>query len=121
MIDVRNDALDEDDFDTVLSSDIEFSGTLVFNKPFMIKGRVTGSIFATGDLYVAEGAVVKAEVRAPLVVVSGALTGNVSATKRVEVRSSGKIDGDIIAPEIHMETGCSFNGKCSMASPAPSS
>ena len=121
MIDVRNDAMDEDDFDTVLSSDIEFSGTLVFNKPFMIKGRVAGNIFATGDLYVAEGAVVTAEVRAPLVVVAGSVAGNVSATKRVEVRASGKLDGDVIAPEIHMETGCSFNGKCSMANPALSS
>lgn len=117
MIDVRNDTLDEDDFDTVLSSDIEFTGTLVFNKPFMIKGRVTGNIFATGDLLVAQGAVVKAEVRAPTVVVCGSLTGNVSATKRVEVKASGKLDGDIIAPEILMETGCSFNGKCTMASP----
>jgi len=120
MIDVSNDALDEDDFDTVLSADIEFSGTLVFSKPFMIKGVVSGSIFATGDLFVAEGAVVKAEVRAPSVVISGSVAGNVSATRRVEVKASGKLEGDIIAPEILMESGCSFNGKCTMASPGPS-
>jgi cytoskeletal protein CcmA (bactofilin family) len=120
MIDVRNETMDEDDFDTVLSADIEFSGNLVFNKPFMIKGRVNGTIFATGDLYVADGAVVKAEVRAPLVVVCGSVVGNVAATRRVEIKASGRLDGDIIAPEIHMETGCQFNGRCSMANPPAS-
>ncbi len=120
MIDVRNDILDEDDFDTVLSADIEFSGTLVFSKPFMIKGTVSGSIVATGDLCIAEGAVVKAEIRAPSVVISGTVTGNVSATGRVEVKSSGRLDGDITAPEIIMESGCAFNGKCAMVSPSAS-
>jgi len=117
MTDVRNDTLDEDEYDTVLSSDIEFSGILEFDKPFMIKGKVSGKIRATGDLMIAEGAVVSAEVRAPTVVVCGTLTGNVSATKRVEVKASGRLDGDIIAPEILMETGCAFNGTCVMGSP----
>ena len=117
MIDIRNDILDEDDFDTVLSSDIEFSGTLMFDKPFMIKGKVSGKIIATGDLLIAEGAVIDAEVRAPMVVICGSVTGNVSATRRVEVKASGKLVGDIIAPEILMETGCTFNGSCYMNAP----
>ena len=117
MIEMRNDTVDEDDFDTVLSSDIEFSGTLVFDKPFMIKGKVSGKIAATGDLLIAEGAVVEAQVRAPVVIICGSVRGNVSATKRVEVKASGKLVGDIIAPEILMETGCTFNGACVMSSP----
>lgn len=120
MIDIRSDALDEEDFDTVLSSDIEFTGTLEFTKPFMIKGAVTGVIRATGDLLIAEGSVVKAEVSAPTVVISGSVTGNVTATKCVEVKASGRLDGDVVAPEIIMESGCSFNGKCTMTGPAAS-
>lgn len=118
MIDIRNEQIDEDDFDTVLSSDIEFSGTLQFDKPFMIKGRVSGEIVATGDLLIADGAVVEASVQAPVVVVRGTLVGNVLATVRVEVAASGSLSGDVEAPEILMETGCVFNGACKMTGPS---
>ena len=114
MTDVRNETMDEDDFDTVLSSDIEFSGTLIFEKPFLIRGRVSGEIDARGALVVAEGAVVEANVKAPTVIIRGSVQGNVVATDRVEIASSGKLVGDITAPEILMETGCVFNGSCTM-------
>lgn len=114
MTDVRNDTMDEDDFDTVLSPDIEFSGVLIFEKPFLIRGRVSGEIDAKGALVVAEGAVVEANVKAPTVIVRGSILGNVVATDRVEIASSGKLVGDITAPEILMETGCVFNGACTM-------
>ncbi|HCM25514.1 MAG TPA: hypothetical protein DIC34_03015 [Treponema sp.] len=114
MTEIRNDSMDEDDFDTTLSSDIEFSGTLIFSKPFLIKGRVTGEIDAKGFLVIAEGAVVEANVRAPSVIVRGSVRGNVYATDRVEIAASGSLVGNIAAPEIHMEKGCVFNGSCTM-------
>ncbi len=114
MTDVRNETMDEDDFDTVLSSDIEFAGTLIFEKPFLIRGRVSGEIDARGALVVAEGAVVEANVKAPTVIIRGSVQGNVVATDRVEIAASGKLVGDITAPEILMETGCVFNGSCTM-------
>lgn len=114
MTEIRNDTLDEDDFDTTLSEDIDFEGFLSFDKPFMIKGRVSGRIEATSALYVAEGAVVKADVEAPVVIVRGSLVGNVTASVRVELAACGSLIGDVKAPEILMETGCVFNGSCSM-------
>jgi cytoskeletal protein CcmA (bactofilin family) len=114
MTEIRNDTMDEDDFDTILSSDIEFSGTLLFSKPFLIKGRVTGEIDAKGALVIAEGAVVDANVRAPSVIVRGSVHGNIVATNRVEIAATGSLMGDITAPEIFMEKGCVFNGSCSM-------
>lgn len=114
LTDLRNDSLDEDDFDTVLSRDIEFSGLLSFDKPFLIRGKVSGEIAAKGALVVAEGALVEANVQAPVLIVRGTVQGNVFATERVEIASSGKVVGDISAPEVLMETGCVFNGACTM-------
>lgn len=48
MTDVQSDYPEDEDFDTILSSDIDFSGTLTFDKPFLIRGRVTGEIDARG-------------------------------------------------------------------------
>jgi cytoskeletal protein CcmA (bactofilin family) len=114
MTDVHNDALEDEDFDTILSSDIEFSGTLRFDKPFLIRGRLSGEIIARSLLVVDEAAVVEANISASRVIVRGSVKGNVNATEKVEVAITGRLVGNVSAPEIFMETGCVFNGRCTM-------
>jgi cytoskeletal protein CcmA (bactofilin family) len=119
MTDVSISAVDEEQLDTILAADVEFSGTLSFKKPLMIKGRVSGSIVTESDLYVDEKAVVKADIRAALVSVKGSVEGDIAATRRAELFTTSRVTGDVTAPSIAMETGCSFNGACRMSSPAP--
>jgi cytoskeletal protein CcmA (bactofilin family) len=106
--------LDEEDYDTVLAPDIEFTGSIQFEEPFMIKGRVTGTIEASSDLLVDLGAVVKADIKAARVIIKGDVTGNVTATQVVHVFSSGKLNGDVTAPEVVLDSGCYFTGICTM-------
>ena len=115
MTDVHNDILEDEDFDTILSSDIDFAGTLTFEKPFLIRGRLSGEIAAQGLLVVDEEAVVEANINASRVIIRGAVKGNVTAKEKVEISVTGKLTGNVIAPEIFMETGCVFNGRCTMA------
>jgi cytoskeletal protein CcmA (bactofilin family) len=114
MTDVHNDVLEDEDFDTILSSDIDFNGTLNFEKPFLIRGKVSGEIAAQGLLVVDEEAVVDANINASRVIIRGSVKGNVTATEKVEVAITGKLIGNVTAPEIFMETGCVFNGRCTM-------
>ncbi|MFQ3547780.1 MAG: polymer-forming cytoskeletal protein [Termitinemataceae bacterium] len=114
MTDVQIDKLDDEDFDTILSKDIEFSGTLECEKPYLIKGKLRGEIFAKDLLVVAEEAEVEANIRGGRVIISGTVWGNIESTGRVEVTASGKLHGNVTAPEIYMETGCVFNGACTM-------
>jgi cytoskeletal protein CcmA (bactofilin family) len=114
MTDVHNDILEDEDFDTVLSPDINFSGTLNFEKPFLIRGKLSGDIIARGLLVVDEEAVVEANINASRVVIRGSVKGNVTASEKVEVTITGKLAGNVTAPEIFMETGCVFNGRCTM-------
>jgi cytoskeletal protein CcmA (bactofilin family) len=114
MTDVHNDVLEEEDFDTILSKDIVFTGTLKFEKPFLIRGRLSGNINAGGVLVVDEDAVVEANISAPRVIIRGSVKGDVVASEKVEVTITGKLMGNVKAPEILMETGCTFNGRCTM-------
>ncbi|MCR4939352.1 MAG: polymer-forming cytoskeletal protein [Treponemataceae bacterium] len=117
MFDVKDTdffELEEEGFDTVLATDISFSGKIKFNKPFMIKGKVFGSIEATGDLVIGDKAVVKADISAGRVLVKGGLEGNINAEKLVFVSSEGSVLGDIIAPQVILEPGSHFTGKCTM-------
>jgi cytoskeletal protein CcmA (bactofilin family) len=119
MTDVHNDVLEEGDFDTILSPDINFAGTLNFEKPFLIRGRLSGNIAARGLLVVDEEAVVEANINAPRVVIRGSVKGDVTASEKVEVTITGKLTGNVTAPEIFMENGCMFNGRCTMTERNP--
>jgi cytoskeletal protein CcmA (bactofilin family) len=119
MADLRNEMPEDEDFDTVLSADIDFSGTLNFEKSLLIRGKLYGEIEARGLLMVDEGAVVEANISAARVVIRGQVKGNVRASEKVEVTVSGKLQGNVTAPEIMMETGCLFNGLCTMTGKDP--
>ena len=106
--------LEEEDFDTVLASDISFSGQIKFAEPFMIKGKVSGRIDATSDLVIDTAAQVNADIVADRVLVRGTVQGNIEAKRIVFVAASGSVTGDIFSAEIALEPGCSFTGKCTM-------
>jgi len=119
MTDIQNEVLEDDDFDTILSRDIAFIGDLTFERPFLIRGKFAGSIDARGLLVVDEEAVVEANISAPRVIIRGSVKGDVKASEKVEVVVTGKLTGDVSAPEIFMETGCIFNGHCTMTERNP--
>jgi cytoskeletal protein CcmA (bactofilin family) len=114
MTDVHNDVLEDEDFDTILHQNIDFSGTLNFEKPFLIRGKLSGNIVARGVLVVDEGAVVEANINASRVIIRGSVKGDVIASEKVELSVTGKLLGNLTTPEIFMETGCIFNGRCTM-------
>lgn len=106
--------LEEEDFDTILASDIFFSGEIKFEEPFMIKGKVDGRIEATSDLVVDVRASVTADIVADRVLVRGKVQGNIDAKQIVFVAATGSVIGDISSAEIALEPGCHFSGKCTM-------
>ena len=114
MAEVKIAELDEKEIDTVLAEDIDFTGQLSFRNPLMIKGRFTGEIKASGDLYVGEKSVVKAKIEAELVSSKGKIEGDIVASKRVELFGTSAVEGDISTPVIVIENGCRFNGLCDM-------
>jgi len=117
MSEIQIKAVDESDIDTVLADDIEFDGTMSFNRSLMIKGKFKGDIKAAGDLFIDDKANVEATIEANVVSIKGKVTGNVTAFTRVELFAAAGLDGDITAPDVVMESGCRFNGICQMQSP----
>ena len=117
MPETRISHVEEAELDTVLAEDIEFNGNLSFEDPLMIKGTFTGDIKADGNLYVGKKACVHARIEARIVSVQGLVKGNIYASERVELSASSSVEGDITAPDIVMESGCRFNGICTMKVP----
>ncbi len=105
---------EEKNINTVLSDDIEFSGTLKFKTSLKIKGKFEGKIDATGHLFIGKKAVVKADVKARKVSIYGKITGNIETTESIELFSGAELTGDIKTPDLIIESGSYFNGNCTM-------
>ena len=105
---------DEDDFDTVMAEDINFSGSIFFEKPFMIKGSVDGSIDSKSDLLIDATAFVRANITTDRVYIRGKVEGNIDAKRLIYVSSTGSVTGDISAAQVVLEPGSAFSGKCTM-------
>jgi cytoskeletal protein CcmA (bactofilin family) len=95
-----------------LGKDTAFEGTLTFTGGLRIDGRFEGEISAEGTLIVGETAVIRGDIRASNVLVSGEIHGNTVAEERIEILTPARIFGDIQSPEIIMGAGAVFEGKC---------
>ena len=66
----------------------------------------------TGDkLIVAEGGVVQADIDAGTVICKGRIRGNITASQKVEIHSTGKILGDVHTPALMIELGAVLLGR----------
>ena len=102
---------DEEDFDTVMASDISFTGNIRFSKPFMMNGTIE----ASSDLLIDTNAEVNADFSTERVLVRGKVVGNINGKKLVYVASTGSVIGDISSAQVVLEPGSVFSGKCSMS------
>jgi cytoskeletal protein CcmA (bactofilin family) len=98
------------DFGTVIGPDASFRGELSFDSSAKVLGRIEGSINAKGRIHLADGSTCKATVHAKEIAVEGAIEGNLEATDRVDVKPTGRINGDIVASRMIMAEGASING-----------
>jgi cytoskeletal protein CcmA (bactofilin family) len=87
-------------------------GKVISAQDLTIDGKVEGTI-ELGDhgLTIGQGAEIKADLVAKTISISGAVTGNVTATDRVDLRATGSVDGNIVAPRFAMAEGAVIKGK----------
>lgn len=102
---------------TVLGKETSFQGILEFNKPLQINGYFEGEIITDGILLIGETAVVKANIRARIVVVGGEVTGNIEAVEKLEMLRSGKVLGNVRTAKLQIADGVVFDGNCEMIDP----
>ncbi len=99
---------------TILGRETSLTGTLTFKKPLQIAGEFNGEIISDGFLLISETANVKANIKAHTVVVGRQVTGNVIATDRLEMLSTGKVNGNIKTAKLQIADGVIFDGNCEM-------
>jgi cytoskeletal protein CcmA (bactofilin family) len=99
---------------SVLGAGIIWQGTITGSGGVRIEGMFEGQITLKGLLVVGETGKVTCEtVRAVNVIVAGAVKGNITAQK-VEIRSTGRVWGDIVTTAFATEEGAFLRGQIRM-------
>jgi cytoskeletal protein CcmA (bactofilin family) len=99
-------------------STLVIKGDLTSAEDLLFEGRVEGRVSLPDHvLTIGLGAQVSAEVDARVAIVQGTVTGNVSASERVELRASGRMTGDLLSPKVQMADGATFSGRLETRTP----
>ena len=61
------------------------------------------------------------EISVGTIISSGKISGNINASQKVHILAPGVIEGNIKTPNLIIEEGVTFDGKCEMASQKKSS
>ena len=97
-----------------LGKNSSFEGKMGFEGMARLDGKFDGEIFSGDVLIIGETATVNAEVNVSSLLIDGMVSGNVSATGKVEIHSTGKLYGNINTPTLVIEEGGLFDGTCKM-------
>ena len=94
--------------ETTVVGDIHFSGCLD------VEGVVQGDIIAKegeqGLVRVVDRGRVEGEIRAPSIVINGAVEGDVYASEHLELASKARVNGDVYYQLVEMAAGAGVNG-----------
>ncbi len=92
-----------------------FEGKLTFEGTVRIGGQFSGEIFTKDTLVINPGAKVEAQIEADVVILSGELTGNVFARRRVVMHPPAIFKGTVTSPSLRIDEGVVFEGASYMS------
>ncbi len=99
---------------TLLGRGATFEGKLTFEGTVHIDGNFKGEIVTDDVLKVGQSAKVEAEMKVGTAVVNGEVSGNITASKAVELHSPAKVRCNVSTPSLMIEKGVIFEGACAM-------
>jgi cytoskeletal protein CcmA (bactofilin family) len=98
-----------------IGKSVVIKGELNGSEDLTIEGHVEGTIQLKDHvLTIGPNGKIKAQVFAKSVIVLGEVTGNVTASEKVDIRDNGSVDGDIISPRVAIAEGAHFRGSVDM-------
>ena len=101
-----------------LGPQIFLKGDLSGDDHLIVEGKVQGKIDLQGKTIIIEKtARLEAHISGHNIFVSGEVIGNVSASGKVVILSTGRITGDISASKISVADGSQFKGKIMIRHP----
>jgi len=91
---------------TTLRGDFELNGLL------RIDGTFYGKVHTSGRVLIGKHGKAECDLVAGTVVIGGKVKGEIIATERITLLSTGVLIGNVVTPRLIIEEGVAFNGRC---------
>ena len=91
-----------------------FEGKISFDGIVRIDGHFRGDANAEGTLVVGESGVVEATLQVGSVIVHGTVSGDITASERVEISATGSVIGTVRTRRLVIEDGAHVSAKIEM-------
>jgi cytoskeletal protein CcmA (bactofilin family) len=99
---------------TLIAGSTEIRGDVHFHGRLHVDGKIDGAIRGEGAqamLTLSEHARVTGELQAPHIIINGSVTGDVTASERLELASNARVEGNVFYKVLEMSAGAQINGK----------
>jgi len=112
--------LDQQAISTFLSEGCVIDGNMKAPAFVRIEGQITGDVTVEEGLILGEKGLITGNIITKEMIIYGTVKGHINCHS-LEIRSTGRITGDIKTQILQVETGGSHNGKLSMSASESSS
>lgn len=96
---------------TVIKGDVESSGDI------RVDGRLIGSLKSNGKIVVGQTGVVEGDLTCKQADISGVVKGILKCEELTALKSTSKVEVELLTKQLLIEVGAVFTGKCQMTQP----
>jgi cytoskeletal protein CcmA (bactofilin family) len=102
----------------LITAGTRLEGTIEFQAFTRFEGLLQGTLKGApqSELILGENAVVEGKIMGDVVIIDGFVRGDIVATSKVVITETGRVIGEIDAPNVAIKFGAYFDGKCAMSS-----
>jgi cytoskeletal protein CcmA (bactofilin family) len=98
----------------LIGTGTRITGDIVSNGDVRIDGILNGNISLKGRLVIGPQGKIEGDINCQNADISGEIKGKLNVTEMLALKSTAKINGDIVTGKLSIEPGANFTGTCSM-------
>ena len=99
--------------DTVIKGDIESCGDI------RVDGKLIGSLKSNGKIVIGQTGIIEGDITCKQADISGVVKGILKCEELTALKSTSKVEIDLITKQLLIEVGAVFTGKCQMTQVGP--
>ncbi len=104
--------------ETIIGAGVRVEGTFNAVGNVVVKGELIGSMETQSDVYLMEGGVIEANIKASNAIIAGRVKGNLKVEEKIELNSTARLSGDINCQSLSIEEGAVLHGRCKVGGDA---
>ena len=93
---------------TVIKGDVESSGDI------RVDGHLIGSLKSNGKIVIGQTGMVEGDITCKQADISGVVKGVLKCEELTSLKSTSRVEIDLITKQLYIEVGAIFTGKCQM-------